>query len=118
MTKGDIMNWWKDRHFDLQVPEHLGNCTWCWKKSDKKLWTIAKDFPNVFDFPLKIEDKYKNTSNYDRKDDRVMFRRFRSTKDVIAEAKCNFVPFIEPTAHQGTFVFNDECAEECGSVWN
>jgi len=115
-TKGDIINWWKDQHFDLQVPEHLGNCTWCWKKSDRKLWTIAKDFPEVFDFPKRMEAKYPNTSNYERKDTRVMFRRYRSAENIVAESDKDFNVFIEPTMHQGTLgILEDECADECGS---
>jgi 3'-phosphoadenosine 5'-phosphosulfate sulfotransferase (PAPS reductase)/FAD synthetase len=33
ITKADVMAFWRGQPFDLQVPEHLGNCTWCWKKS-------------------------------------------------------------------------------------
>ncbi len=117
MTKGDIINWWKNRHYDLQIPEHLGNCTWCWKKSDKKLWTIAHEYPDIFNFPMELEKKYKNTSNYDRKDARVMFRRYRSAVDILTESKEPFSKFVDNLAMQGTFVFDeDECAEECGSV--
>ncbi len=116
MTKGDIINWWKDQHFDLQVPEHLGNCTWCWKKSDKKLWTIAKEDPSIFDFPNRMEKKYKNTSNYERKDSRAMFRRHRTAEDILSESCLEFIPFSEPTHQQGTLgIFQDECVEECGS---
>lgn len=35
--KNDIINWWKEQPFDLSIPEHLGNCIFCIKKSNKKL---------------------------------------------------------------------------------
>lgn len=117
MTKGDIIDWWRNQHFDLQVPEHLGNCMWCWKKSDRKLWTIAKEHPEVFDFPKMLEGKYSKTSNYERKDARVMFRHYRSADDILMESKEPFEVFVENNSHQLTFGFeHDECAEECGSV--
>ena len=45
--------------FDLQIPgDHFGNCTWCWKKSLRKLMTVAKQDPSAFDFPDKMEREF------------------------------------------------------------
>lgn len=30
--KEDVLNWWKQQPFDLQIPEHLGNCVFCIKR--------------------------------------------------------------------------------------
>ena len=113
MTKEMILVWWKHQNFDLQIPEHLGNCTWCWKKSDRKLYTLAKEYPEIFEFPKMLDSKYAVTSNFERKDKRQMFRRYRTTIDILNESTSQaFVPFYDPN-YIG--VFEDECAEECGS---
>lgn len=116
MSKGDILLWWRDQDFDLELPEHLGNCTWCWKKSEKKLLTLAKENPEIFKFPRMLEQKYSTTSNFDRKDKRVMFRGYMTTEQLFAKAKDPFVEFKENNKIQPSLML--ECAEECGSVWN
>lgn len=116
MSKGDVLYWWKKQSFDLELPEHLGNCETCFKKSDKKLWTIAKNHPEKFDFIKRIEKQYALISNFDRKDKRVMFRGYRTAEDILKESKKPFKEFVEQKRIQQS-LFIDECAEECGSVW-
>lgn len=80
--------------FDLQIPgDHLGNCTWCWKKSLRKLMTLANEHPHVFDFPKHLESKHGWTNNTgDHK--RVMFRERRSAVDIIEMARTTeFEPY-------------------------
>lgn len=36
VTKQIILEWWKRQPFDLDVPEHLGNCDFCFEKSLRK----------------------------------------------------------------------------------
>ena len=31
IDKEDVLSWWEDQDFDLEIPEHMGNCVWCWK---------------------------------------------------------------------------------------
>lgn len=35
--KQDVLGWWSGQLFNLLIPEHLGNCVFCIKKSIKKL---------------------------------------------------------------------------------
>ena len=42
-TKEEVKIWWSKQPFNLGLPEHLGNCVTCWKKSDRKLKTIAME---------------------------------------------------------------------------
>jgi len=115
MSKGDILLWWRRQEFDLEIPEHLGNCTWCWKKSEKKLLTLAKNHPEIFEFPKMLEEKYSNTSNFEIKVTRLMFRGYMNTDMLFEKAKDPFVEFKENKKIQPSLT---ECAEECGSVWN
>jgi len=118
MSKGDILLWWRDQEFDLELPEHLGNCTWCWKKSENKLLTLAKNNPEVFEFPLMLEKKYSTTSNFGGiavKDKRIMFRGYMTAEQLLEKAKLPFNEFTENNKIQPSFQI--DCAEECGSVW-
>ena len=75
--------------------EHLGNCTWCYKKSDRKLNILAKEHSEVFDFPLRMETEYPD-------DTRQIFRGYRTTQQVLDDKTYD--------------LFDDICAEECGTV--
>ena len=46
-TKNDILTWWAKQPFDLEIPEHLGNCVFCIKKSIAKLVQATKDEPEL-----------------------------------------------------------------------
>lgn len=45
--KQDILDWWAPKPFDLAIPEWLGNCVFCFKKSDLKLAAAAHDEPEL-----------------------------------------------------------------------
>ncbi len=67
IDKEDVLAYWEDQEFDLEIPEHMGNCVWCWKKSYKKLITVMKQKPEAFDFPEKMEKEYGQTGNIAKK---------------------------------------------------
>lgn len=41
--KRDILDWWQNQPFNLHIPEHLGNCIFCIKKSTQKLGLACID---------------------------------------------------------------------------
>ena len=90
-TKEEVRHWWKEQPLDLGIPEHYGNCVTCWKKSDRKLMTIAKHEPQRFEFFRNMEELYPNAGSGDG--DRVFFRGPKSTNDIFAKAKMGFVEF-------------------------
>lgn len=83
--------------FDLDLPgEHWGNCVWCWKKSLRKLMTLAQEDESVFDFPKQMEEKYQlvRESDYERSGEHRIFRKNMSTVDIIEMArKGGFEPY-------------------------
>lgn len=52
--KLDILNWWSNQPFDLGIPEWLGNCCFCVKKSIKKVAVAAIDEPRKATQFLKV----------------------------------------------------------------
>ena len=102
MTKPQINGFWQLQPFRLNLKGYQGNCKWCFKKHDPKLWQLAKETPEIFDFPMKMEKKYGNYITPDRvrhlkKEDKeipkeedrgyTFFRKNRNTKDILEESK-------------------------------
>lgn len=46
--KEDVLSWWDAQDFDLQIPEQLGNCVFCPKKSNLKLAAAQRDEPELY----------------------------------------------------------------------
>lgn len=88
--KQDVNEWWAEQPFNLLLDEHEGNCGWCWQKSDPKLFLLAKQRPQEFVFPARMDALYPRVGAEFEKDpgapNRVFFRRRRSTEALLAEA--------------------------------
>tara|TARA_R100000781_G_scaffold45765_1_gene30985 strand:+ start:833 stop:1768 length:936 start_codon:yes stop_codon:yes gene_type:complete len=118
-TKEDILDWWEDQKFDLEIPEHFGNCVWCWKKSDKKLMTIMVESPEAFDFPERMEKKYGQTGAMARHLQKngvlkkhksiKFFRGFKSVQDIRGMVDEGFEKFID--VHH--FQISNGCSDSC-----
>lgn len=87
IDKQDINDFWDEQPFTLDIDEHQGNCATCWKKSDKKLWLLAVEEPDKFEFMKRMESKYQHVKPNDNGVKRTFFRRNRSAEDILNEAK-------------------------------
>ena len=63
ITKIDVLNWWKQQPFDLQVNEPYGNCDCCFLKGKGKLAIIAKEKPELFDWWIGKENYQLRANN-------------------------------------------------------
>jgi len=113
-TKEFMRHWWDKQDFDLDLPEHYGNCVTCWKKSDRKLMTIAKHEPEYFEFFDRMEREH-STLKCDEKP-RYFFRRHRATQDILAASKLPFKEFVDhmPELQLGMFDPMD-MESDCGA---
>ena len=91
MFKSEIRHWWAFQDFDLEIDEHYGNCVTCWKKSDRKLMTIAKQEPERFEFARKMEKEHRFSGYGD--DPRVFFREYKTVDDIFENSKGDFKEF-------------------------
>ena len=89
-SKESIAEWWSKQSFNLNLREHEGNCSWCWKKTDRKLFTLLHDNPLIFDFPERMESLYGLAGHNVDGNKRVFFRRNR---DVSALKEAASKPF-------------------------
>jgi hypothetical protein len=97
-TKPVINLYWRSMPFRLDLKGYQGNCATCWKKSNKKLYQIAKETPELFDFMNRMEETYGNYVPHSiiqkcLKDGKEVpnnikfFRGDKSAKDILKEAK-------------------------------
>ena len=97
VTKDDVVKEVRSWGFDLEIPEHYGNCVWCWKKSNRKLLTLARESPGVFDFPLRMEAEFGdfkcNPAVTSPNGKRQFFRGHKSAADILELAKLPFEQF-------------------------
>lgn len=112
-TKQMVVERMRQFEWDLNIPEHLGNCTWCWKKSLRKHLTLAQEHPHVFDFPRRMEEKYgsfKADCAAGKDGRRHFFREYRDTGDIVSLAVLgDFTPFVDPHSLDAQV----GCAESC-----
>jgi hypothetical protein len=98
VAKPEILDWWVTQPFDLDLPEHRGNCLWCWKKSNRKLFTLVYEDRSLFNFPNRMEEQYGLCGAVANKNGRPMnfFRGDKNTKELVYEAlTTDFKTFVD-----------------------
>jgi hypothetical protein len=60
ITKPIVNAFWDKMPFRLGIKGYEGNCKTCWKKSFRKLSTIALENPNSYDFFKQMELEYRD----------------------------------------------------------
>ena len=116
ITKGEIIDWFSSQQFDLLIPERLGNCIWCWKKSMKKHIQLIHENPGIFDAPRDFEAKYGLCGKHDDDNKRVFFRGNRSTDDLLKIAALGEQMSLLPDSIQNEIYAEDatsDCGESC-----
>lgn len=121
MTKEQISEWWSRQNFDLGIPPILGNCVWCYKKSDRKLMTLAQDDPSIFDFPDRMEREYGDRLIEKTGKRATFFRLNKSAQDIIAASKEPFERWSEKAPKQNALFSELDlaggCSESCEVEW-
>jgi len=110
--KGDVLGWWSRQAFDLDVPEHYGNCVTCWKKSDRKLLTLANDNPALFDHFNNMEIIAKDGGFNAENNKGNFFRKNRNTQQMLEAAKSVFDRFNDKYYESISDNANG-CSESC-----
>lgn len=111
--KLDILDWWEDREFDLGIPEHLGNCVGCFRKSERKSMKAYRDAPEQF--VNTMEKDYGHVGSNKIKgvhvdEPRTMYRNYKTSEDIIAmfhDADPKWLSKDEPEH------MNEGCASSC-----
>ena len=117
-TKEDIKAECATWPFDLDLTgEHYGNCVWCWKKSLRKLMTLAKDDAWLFEFPRRMEWEHEKTNIQNGHDGRQIFRHNMTSVDIVEMARTrNFEPYVDIDQTQMFSVANYNIKLDTGSA--
>ncbi len=104
---------------DLKIPgEHYGNCQWCWKKTKRKLMTLALEAPEIFDFPFMMEQQYGTLKANNPKGRRNFFREDTCVQDIFTAAQRPFLHFqedMQQTLWDEDLDVGEGCGESCES---
>ncbi len=111
--KEDVIDWWKDKPFDLYIPEWLGNCVFCPKKSNLKLVAAYHDEP---EFYQEWVDALRSDSV--RVDDKtgvreMMYRGKKSLENLIATFDGSTGDEIKARIRGGKMTDSGSCSESC-----
>lgn len=93
INKEDVNRYWRDMPFRLQIKGYEGNCKTCWKKSTRKLLTIAKHNPEYFEFNQRMENRYENHQPPGKELYQLPARFFRkklTTNQILEMSKLDF----------------------------
>lgn len=115
---------WKDQPIKIKIPAYKGNCDLCFKKSNRKIWSILKEEPKTAEWWIKMEEKYAhkiietkpNYNSFIEKDGgHYFFRENICTKQKIEEAKTQKFRMAtdEYVYENDLFDYEDECGSAC-----
>lgn len=106
MDKQDVLARFEDFDWDLKIEEHQGNCISCYKKSDRKLFTLYREDPSNFEFPIRLDQLYRNTGPNNVPGARKMYRGYESASDLVARFAAAGPDYRPPVIDGG-------CSESC-----
>lgn len=106
-SKPLINDWWETQPFKLGLLEREGNCSACYKKSDAKLVMIAKESPQHFDFPLRMEAIHGLSGYNEDGTKRTFFRQHKTAQNYLDMASI-LSPRLFEDADE-----DQGCAESC-----
>lgn len=86
-TKPEINEFWRRQPFRLDIKAYQGNCSWCWKKSFRKHYTLLWECPSIYDFPERMEAEHGLAGHNVDGTHRVFFRETTSTKQLRRKAE-------------------------------
>lgn len=111
--KEDVLNWWASQSFDLEIPEWLGNCVFCFKKSDLKIAAAARDEPELYQEWLSMINEAIERPEQDRASRHIMYRKKRRIEQVIATFDGSTGDEIKARMRGAKHLDTGSCSESC-----
>lgn len=111
--KEESFKWWAKQNFDLDIPDHLGNCVFCPKKSDLKLAAAQRDEPKLYQEFLDMI--YSDEVRHDNKTGHwsQMYRGKKSLEQVIGMFESSTGDEIKSRIRGARMTDTGSCSESC-----
>ena len=111
--KEDVLKFWSEQDFDLGIPEWLGNCVFCFKKSDLKLAAAQRDAPSLY---VEWTEMVENAPDRNKKEGRNsmhMYRKQRTIQSVIGMFDSSTGEEIKARIRGTKSLDTNSCSESC-----
>lgn len=110
--KSDILDFWEEQEFDLNIPNHAGNCEFCIEKTVNQLAYLIHTQPESADWWGKIVNS-NEIPNKGRKVDELAM--YRSGKDKLSWNQVVEIAMSEPVEHWEEIVGMEKRVSPCAS---
>ena len=112
--KKDVIDWWETQPFDLDLPEHLGNCVFCIKKGINKIALAARDEPKMAEnFINLINDPNIRVVERRQQKNKIMYRGTNSLIAIMAMYQDHSREEILATIKGNRSYDSGSCSESC-----
>lgn len=113
VEKEDVLDFWADMPFDLEIPEWLGNCVFCFKKSDLKLAAAQRDEPGLYMDWLAMTLFAPDRNKRNGMTSSNMYRKYRTLPDIIGMFDSSTGNEIKSRIRGSKMTDTGSCSESC-----
>ncbi len=111
--KQDILNYWSKMPFDLGIDEWLGNCVFCFKKSNLKLAAAQRDEPELYMQWLDMVEAAPDRNKKDGRNSMHMYRKQKTLPELIATFDGSTGQEIKARIRGSKMIDTNSCSESC-----
>ncbi len=111
--KGDVLDFWSNMPFDLGIPEWLGNCVFCFKKSSLKLAAAQRDEPELYHEWNEMVEAAPDRNKKEGRNSMHMYRGQSTLPGLIATFDGSTGEEIKARIRGGKMIDTNSCSESC-----
>ena len=111
--KDDVLDFWSNQEFDLEIPEWLGNCVFCFKKSNLKLAAAQRDEPGLYIEWLEMIEGSPDRNKKEGRSSMHMYRKQKTLPEVISMFDGSTGEEIKARIRGGKMENTGSCSESC-----
>lgn len=111
--KEDILDFWSNIPFDLNIPEWLGNCVFCFKKSNLKLAAAQRDEPEMYTEWLEMIESAPDRNKKEGRNSMHMYRKQKTLPEVVAMFDGSTGEEIKSRIRGAKMTDSNSCSESC-----
>lgn len=111
--KEDVLGFWSEMPFDLGIPEWLGNCVFCFKKSNLKLAAAQRDEPGLYIEWMEMIEAAPDRNKKEGRNSTHMYRKQKTLEEVIAMFDGSTGDEIKARIRGARMTDTGSCSESC-----